>query len=131
MSYRNSVPPPPTWPGRKSSWSVFDSPMIELVIDPTLIGLSLDWKMRYHAPSVPDSQPVSSITVNPAGSLGHSPEGDGAMFETVTVTGVDVDELPNASRATAVSVCDPLDAEVVFHETAYGAVVSSAPRFTP
>jgi hypothetical protein len=34
----------------------------------TVIGLSDDWKIRYQLPSVPDSQPVSSITVNPLGS---------------------------------------------------------------
>ena len=40
-------------------------------------------------------------------------------------------ERPAASRATAVSVCGPLPAVVVFHETEYGAVVSSLPRFAP
>ncbi len=50
---------------------------------------------------------------------------------TVTVTGADVVELPAASRATAVSVCVPAVAVVVFHDTEYGAVVSSAPRFAP
>ena len=52
-------------------------------------------------------------------------------FETVTVTAAAVVVLPAASRATAVSVCEPLLAVVVFHETVYGAVVSSAPRFAP
>src|SRR5436190_13348132 len=52
-------------------------------------------------------------------------------FETVTVTAVEVAVLPAASRATAVRVCEPLLTAVVFHETAYGAVVSSAPSVAP
>src|SRR5437868_5914943 len=39
--------------------------------------------------------------------------------------------LPSASRAIAVSVCEPLVAVVVFHATEYGGDISSAPRFTP
>src|ERR1051326_2168290 len=53
------------------------------------------------------------------------------LFPTVTVTAADVVVLPAASRATAVSVCDALLAAVVSHEVAYGALVSSAPRFAP
>src|SRR5712692_4469228 len=52
-----------------------------------------------------------------------------APLATVTVTAAEVVVLPAASRATAVSVCVPGVAVVVFHETAYGAVVLSAPRF--
>src|SRR6267378_1828328 len=53
-------------------------------------------------------------------------------FETVTVTAAAVAVLPAASRATAVSVCEPLLAVVVSQETAYGgAVVSSTPRLAP
>ena len=37
---------------------------------------------------------------------------------TVTVTGADVVRLPAASRATAVSVCEPLLEALVFQETA-------------
>ena len=48
-------------------------------------------------------------------------------LDTVTVTGSDVVRLPAASRAIAVSVCEPLLEPVVFQETAYGAVVSSTP----
>src|ERR1051325_5715509 len=84
--------------------------------------------MRYQCSSVPDSQPVSSITANPLGSCGQS---TGAEFATVTETGADVDEFPAASRTTAVNVCAAFDAAVVFHDTEYGAVVSSAPRFAP
>src|SRR5207245_11801146 len=36
-----------------------------------------------------------------------------------------------ASRATAVKLCRPLPAVVVFQETEYGATVTSAPRFVP
>ena len=50
---------------------------------------------------------------------------------TVTVTVEDVVLLPAASRATALSVCEPLEAEVVFHDIEYGEAVSSAPRLAP
>src|SRR5437667_405763 len=53
------------------------------------------------------------------------------LFATVTVIAADVAVLPAASRATAVSAGLPLVAVVVFHTTEYGAVVTSAPRFTP
>src|SRR5205823_8937745 len=52
-------------------------------------------------------------------------------LETVTVTGSDVHSRPLRSRATAVKVCEPLLAVVVFHCTEYGAVVTSAPRLAP
>ena len=39
-------------------------------------------------------------------------------FTTVTLTAAEVAVLPAASRATAVRVCAPLLAVVVFHETA-------------
>src|SRR6185436_13367375 len=87
--------------------------------------------MRYHAPSVPDSHPVSSITVNPLGSCGQSDEGGGAAFETVTVTGDEVAVDPDVFLATAVSVCEPFASVVVFNDAEYGAVVSSAPRLPP
>src|SRR5213594_2144150 len=50
---------------------------------------------------------------------------------TVTLTAAAVAVLPAASRATAVRVCTPLLAAVVFHERTCGAVVTSAPRFAP
>jgi hypothetical protein len=50
---------------------------------------------------------------------------------TVTVNAADVRELPAASRATAVNVWLPFDADVVFHAAEYGLIVSSAPAFTP
>src|SRR5437016_7212483 len=49
----------------------------------------------------------------------------------VTVAAAAVAVLPAASRATAVNVCGPLVAVVVFHETVYGAVVTSRPRLAP
>src|SRR5437879_2641872 len=52
-------------------------------------------------------------------------------LNTVTVTAAEVVRLPAASRATAVSVCEPLLAVVVFQDTEYGAAVSSAPRLAP
>jgi hypothetical protein len=55
----------------------------------------------------------------------------GVLFATVTCTEADVVLFPAASRATAVSVCDPFVAVVVFHETAYGADVSSTARADP
>src|SRR5712664_4186468 len=48
-------------------------------------------------------------------------------LNTVTVTGAEVVRLPAASRATAVRVCEPLLAEVVFQETEQGAAVTSTP----
>src|SRR5439155_16030656 len=53
------------------------------------------------------------------------------LLAMVTTTTEDVVELPAASRATAVSVCEALLAVVVSHAMEYGAVVSSAPRFAP
>ena len=52
-------------------------------------------------------------------------------LETVTVTGWEFQRAPSRSRATALSVCDPLFAVFVFHEIEYGAAPSSAPRLTP
>src|SRR5204863_371698 len=52
-------------------------------------------------------------------------------LDTVTVTAAEVVVLPAASRARALSVCDPLAAVVVDQETAYGAAVSSVPSSPP
>src|SRR5947208_7854367 len=62
-------------------------------------------------------------------TVGGAASGTGLL--TVTLTSADVVLLPAASRATAVRVCDPLVATVVFQEPAYGATVSSTPRFAP
>jgi len=40
----------------------------------------------------------------------------GVVLLTVTVTAAEVFWFPAASRATAVSVCDPFEAVVVFHD---------------
>src|SRR2546428_132329 len=58
-----------------------------------------------------------------------STTGDG--LATVTVIAAEVVRLPAASRATAVRVCEPLLAVVVFHDIEYGAAVSSTPRLAP
>src|SRR5439155_461437 len=55
----------------------------------------------------------------------------GGALATVTVTGAEVVALPAALRASAVRVCEPLAAPVVFQEIEYGAVVSSAPKLAP
>src|SRR5207247_1533838 len=52
-------------------------------------------------------------------------------LNTVTVSAAEVVRLPAASGATAVSVCGPLLAVVVFQETEYGAAASSTPRLAP
>ena len=79
--------------------------------------------------------PDASATVVPSPSskayAATRPTGGGAVFDTVTTTGEDVVVLPLASRALAVSVCDPFDVAVVIHEKLYGALVSSAPTCVP
>src|SRR6185295_3566031 len=55
----------------------------------------------------------------------------GGAFDTVTVTVAEVVRLPAASRALAVSWCEPLATAVVFQETEYGDVVSSPPSVAP
>jgi hypothetical protein len=55
----------------------------------------------------------------------------GGPLDTVTVTAAEVVVLPAASRATAVSVWEPLLEAVVSTEIEYGAVVSSAPSAIP
>ena len=55
----------------------------------------------------------------------------GVVSRTVTVTAEAVPWLPAASRATAVRVCVPTVALALFQATAYGAAVTSGPRFAP
>src|SRR5436309_14550826 len=57
--------------------------------------------------------------------------GGGVVFAVVTVTDVAVAVLPAASRATAVSVCDPFATVVESQLIEYGAAVSSTPRLAP
>ena len=71
------------------------------------------------------------MTVAPAAGAVMLTVGGVVSFETVTATEADVLVLPAASRATALRVWLPSAAVVVFHVTAYGAAVSSAPRAPP
>src|SRR3989442_186233 len=64
------------------------------------------------------------VTISPA-------VGGGASLDTVTVIMSEAYWTPTLSVATAVRVCEPLSTVVVFQETEYGALVSSAPRLTP
>src|SRR5256885_790520 len=74
--------------------------------------------------------PFKGAVMFPAGGV-VSGGGGGGAFATVTVTGAEVVRLPAASRATALIVCVPFAAPVVFQEIEYGALVSSAPKLTP
>jgi len=71
------------------------------------------------------------VTLVPAGPLPGVKLVIVGGLETVTVTGLDVHSTPSTSLATAVRVCEPWLAVVVFQETEYGAEVSSAPRLLP
>src|SRR5436309_6741516 len=97
---------------------------------PRLAPSSLNWTPT--TPTLSDAFAVT-LTVPPtvAPFAGDVMLTAGGLLSTVTVTAEDVAVLPAASRATTVRVCEPLVAVVVFHETAYGAVVSSAPRLAP
>src|SRR5207249_366460 len=55
----------------------------------------------------------------------------GVELLTVMFTAVEGGVFPAASRATAVRVWTLFEAAVVFQDTEYGAVVSSAPRLAP
>src|SRR3954447_5102926 len=56
---------------------------------------------------------------------------DGPWFWLVTPTGPEVVTFPPESRATAATACPPDTDVLESHETGYGAVVPSAPSFTP
>jgi len=72
-------------------------------------------------------EPLAGLVIETVGGVV-----SGVVLLTVTVTAVEVFWFPAASRATAVSVCDPFEAVVVFQDVEYGeAVVSSAPRLAP
>src|SRR5205823_6837794 len=69
-----------------------------------------------------------AVTVAPlAGAVIATVGGVVSTFDTVTVTAGDVHGRPGASRASAVSVCEPLLAVAVFHGAAYGTRVTSTP----
>src|SRR5207249_3061442 len=55
----------------------------------------------------------------------------GGVLSTVTLTAAEVVVLPAASRATAVTLCEPLLAVVVFHERVCCADGRAALKFTP
>src|SRR5437762_222289 len=82
-------------------------------------------------PATPTLSEALAVTVTVAETvapaLGEVTETDGGVvsLKTVTVTAADVVRLPAASRAIAVTVCEPLVALSVFHWTEYGAAVSS------
>jgi hypothetical protein len=82
------------------------------------------------------SKVVAATVVEPARVAPEAGEvmetlGGVVSLATVTVAAAEVARLPAASRATAVRVWAPLVAVVVFQGTAYGEVVSSAPRAAP
>src|SRR5712692_363209 len=59
-------------------------------------------------------QPGPKLTDGSVSSYRVTGVGAGGALDTVTVTGVEVVLLPTPSRATAVRVCEPLLAVVVF-----------------
>ena len=69
------------------------------------------------------------VAVRPEGVVGA--DVSATVFETVTLTPVDVVMFPAASLATAVRVCEPFAVAVVSQVIEYGAVVSSVPRLAP
>ena len=72
------------------------------------------------------------VALRLVGTVGSVVSGGGVVvLETVTVIAKEVRVLPAASRATAVIVCVPFVASVVFQVPEYGAVVSSLPRLMP
>jgi len=76
-------------------------------------------------------QPAPKLTDGSVSSYRLIADGGTGALETVMVTGDEVVWLPAASRAMAVSVCEPLLAVVVSQEIEYGAFASSAPLLTP
>ena len=93
------------------------------------MSTSSTWKRTPTTPTLSDASAVTVVVF----ATESRRDGDvidtvGAVvsLETVTVTDADV-ALPAWSLATAVRVYEPLDSDVVFQETEYGAVVSSAP----
>src|SRR4051794_16578295 len=72
-----------------------------------------------------------SVAAFPTRTVPGGGGGGAPVFDVVTVIVVAVLELPAASRATALSVCDPFATVVESHVTEYGAEVSSRPRLAP
>ena len=79
--------------------------------------------------ALPPRATVAGLAKNE--TVGAGVGGGVVMFDTVTDLPAEVTLFPAASLATAVRVCAPLVALVVFQVIEYGAEVSSAPRFVP
>src|SRR5437867_80176 len=130
-------------PSRATAVSVCDALLAAAVFHETAYGAvvastprlapsSLNWTPP--TPTLSEALAVTVtvlLTVAPVNGAVRLTVGGVVSLNTVTVTAADVVVLPAPSRATAVSVCDALLAAVVFHETAYGAVVASTPRLAP
>src|SRR6267142_4723 len=97
--------------------------VVENAAPPPLHGLLVSWLQPPLGVKVTDGSVSSKRAPDPGG-------GGGALLDTVTVTEEGV-VLPAASRATAVTVCEPSLTVAVFQETEYGALVSSAPKLLP
>src|SRR4051812_19258161 len=102
----------------------------DVALTPVTASLNVPVMFEVSATTVALSARGTTVTVGAVVSL--------AALLTVTDRAADVVVLPAASRATAVRLWAPLAAVVVFHETEYGDVVSSAPiwvvpsmNFTP
>src|SRR6266545_4752739 len=126
---------------RATAVSVWEPSAAVVVSQETLYGLAVTSAPRFApsslnwTPTTPALSEALALTVvvplTVAPLLGVVIATVGAALSTVTVTALLVVVLPAASRATAVSVWEPLAAPVVSQETLYGLAVSSAPKFAP
>src|SRR3989441_8483447 len=99
---------------------------------PRLTPSSLSWTPTTPTLSVAFADTVIvPETVAPADGAVMETDGGVVSFATVTLTAAAVAVFPAASRATAVKLCAPFAAKVVFHETEKGAVVTSTPKLAP
>src|SRR5437660_1467507 len=128
---------------RATAVSVCDALVAVLVSHATAYGAAVSSVPRF-APSILNCTPTTPTLSDAVAVIVVVPEtvaplagaviltvGGVVSFETVTVIAAEVVVFPAASRATAVSVCPALRSAVVSHATAYGAAVSSVPRFAP
>src|SRR5262245_30470112 len=119
-------------------------PPIQVIDGPVKVNEACAPAAAENAAVLPLQVSVLSPCVQPplyvtAGSFSSKRVDDGGgggggvtSFDTFTVTALEVNcRAPSTERATAVSVCGPLLAVAVFHETEYGALVSAPPRFWP
>src|SRR5437899_1048375 len=128
---------------RATAVSVCDALLAVVVSHSTVNGAAVSSVPRFApssrnwtpaTPTLSDAVAVIVVvpeTVAPLAGAVTLTVGGVVSLKTVTVTAADVVVFPAASRATAVSVCDALVAVLVSHATAYGAAVSSVPRFAP